>query len=354
LGRGEGFDSFPLILTPQTCFHAPYTFNFSPWTLYPVHLKPWAFDFTLNFNPTKRKVLSMLAIIGSKGQLGWELVRQGEARGLGILARDCPEIDISDLASIDACLDSADIDLVVNAAAYTAVDRAESEPQAAFAVNRDGPANLAKKCRDRHIPLIHVSTDYVFDGTKPGAYIEEDPVAPLGTYGASKAAGEEEVRGRLPEHIILRTAWLCGFHGHNFVKTILKLGRKKEILRVVSDQFGCPTFAADLGEAILKMAAQVAKNRSASWGTYHYCGAGKTTWHHFAKTIFEIARQYEKFAVKEVVPISTAEYPTPVKRPANSVLDCSKIERHFGIRPRPWKESLAEMIEQLYKLNAHP
>ena len=296
----------------------------------------------------------MISIIGGNGQLGWELVRQAEVRGLKILALDYPEIDISDLASIDAWFDSNKIDLIINAAAYTAVDRAESEPEAAFAVNREGPAHLADWCRKRGIPLIHVSTDYVFDGTKPGAYIEEDPVAPLGVYGDSKAAGEAGVRARLAKHIIVRTAWLCGVHGHNFVKTMLKLGRERETLRVVSDQYGCPTFAADLAEAILEVVRQVENNESTNWGTYHYCGAGKTTWHGFAEAIFEIAGQYEKFALKNLLPISTAEYPTPVKRPANSVLDCTKIERHFGIRPRPWQESLAEMIRQLYELNAHP
>lgn len=295
-----------------------------------------------------------IAIIGSNGQLGWELVRKAEAGGLDTLALDFPEIDICDLASIDACFDSTKIELVINAAAYTAVDRAESEMDSAYAVNREGPAHLADWCRKGGIPLIHVSTDYVFDGTKPGAYIEEDPVAPLGIYGASKAAGEEEVRARLPEHIIVRTAWLSGFHGHNFVKTMLKLGRQKDTLRVVADQYGCPTIAADLAEAILEMVRQVEKNQSAKRGTYHYCGAGKTTWHGFATAIFDIAGRYEKFLVKNVVPISTAEYPTPVKRPANSVLDCTKIERNFGIRPRPWRDSLAEMIEQLYKVNAHP
>ena len=196
-----------------------------------------------------------------------------------------------------------------------------------------------------------MSTDYVFDGTKPGAYIEEDPVAPLGVYGQSKAAGEAEVRQRLEEHIIVRTAWLCGIHGNNFVKTMLKFGRKKHTLQVVSDQVGCPTFASDLAEAILEVVRQVEKNESIKWGTYHYCGAGKTTWHGFATAIFDIAAQYEKLLVKNVVPISTAEYPTPVKRPANSVLDCTKIERYFGIRPRPWRESLATMIKQLYGLN---
>jgi dTDP-4-dehydrorhamnose reductase len=295
----------------------------------------------------------MFAIIGSNGQLGWELVRRGESRGMQILALDYPEIDIGDLASIDSRIESIKIDFIINAAAYTAVDRAESEPEAAFTVNRDGPAHLADTCRKRGIPLIHVSTDYVFDGTKTGAYLERDPVAPLGVYGESKAAGEAEVRNRLPEHVILRTAWLCGVHGNNFVKTILKLGREKDTLRVVADQFGCPTFAADLAGVILEVVRQSWKNESVKWGTYHYCGAGKTSWHGFAETIFEIAGQYEKFTVKEIVPITTAEYPTPVKRPTNSVLDCSKIGRHFGIRPRPWRESLETMIEQLYKLNAH-
>ena len=290
----------------------------------------------------------MFAVIGSNGQLGWELVRKGEERGLNILALDYPEIDISDLASIDACFDPTKFDLIVNAAAYTAVDRAESEPEAAFAVNRDGPAHLADRCRKHGIPLIHVSTDYVFNGTKPGPYVEEDPVAPLGVYGRSKAAGEVEVRNRLPEHLIVRTAWLCGIHGDNFVKTMLRIGRVNDTLRVVADQFGCPTFAADLADAILKMVKQAETSKSMPWGTFHYCGEGKTSWHGFAESIFEVAEQYEKLAVKEIIPIATEEYPTPVKRPANSVLDCSKIKKQIGIRTRPWKESLAKMIQELY------
>ena len=293
----------------------------------------------------------MIAVIGSNGQLGWELVRKGEARGLEILARDYPEIDISDLASIDACFDSTKIDLVINVAAYTDVDRAESESEAAFAVNRDGPAHLADKCRKRGMPLIHVSTDYVFDGAKGKPYVEEDPIAPLGVYGESKAAGETEVRQRLREHIILRTAWLVGIHGHNFVKTMLRLGREREILKVVSDQQGCPTFAADLAEAILDLSMQVCRERSAPWGTYHICGEGATTRHAFAEAIFEMADKYEKFAVKRVEPISTADYPTPARRPANSVLDCSKIKEHFGIQPRPWRESLSTLIQRLYESN---
>lgn len=293
----------------------------------------------------------MIAIIGSNGQLGWELVRIAEARGLNILALDYPEIDIGDPASIDSQIESREIDLIINAAAYTAVDRAESEPDAAYAVNREGPVHLAEWCRKSGIPLIHVSTDYVFDGTKQGAYNEEDPVAPLGVYGQSKAAGEAGVRQRLEEHIIVRTAWLCGIHGQNFVKTMLKLGREKETLRVVADQYGCPTMAADLAEAILEVVRQIERKESVKWGTYHFCGAGKTTWYGFADAIFEIARKYEKLVVRNVVPISTAKYPTPVKRPANSELDCTKIQSYFGLQPRPWKESLATMIEQLYGLN---
>ena len=292
-----------------------------------------------------------IVVIGSNGQLGWELVRRAGRRGIQVLALDYPEIDIGNPASVGSGIGSMEIDLIINAAAYTAVDRAESEPEAAFAVNREGPANLAKRCQNRSIPLIHVSTDYVFDGTKKGAYLEEDPVAPLGIYGESKAAGEAEVRNRLREHIIVRTAWLCGVHGHNFAKTILKMGREKESLRVVSDQCGCPTFAADLADAILEMARQTENRVSVPWGTYHYCGKGVTTWHAFAEAIFKIAGRHEEFAVKEILPISTAEYPTPVKRPVNSVLDCTKIERYFGIQPRSWRESLAEMIERLYKLN---
>jgi dTDP-4-dehydrorhamnose reductase len=295
-----------------------------------------------------------ILVIGCNGQLGWELVRLGSGCGWPILALDYPEIDITVPATVDACFDLNRIDLVINAAAYTAVDKAESEPGVAFAVNREGPAHLADRCLKRVIPMIHVSTDYVFDGTKSGAYVEEDAVAPLGIYGASKAAGEEEVRNRLPEHIIVRTAWLCGVHGHNFVKTILKAGREKTSLRVVADQHGCPTFAADLAEAILEIARQAEKNGCVQWGTYHYCGAGQTTWHGFAKAVFEIAGQYETFAVEEVVPISTADYPTPVKRPVNSVLDCAKIEKQFGIRPRPLRESLTKMIQQLYKFNVCP
>jgi dTDP-4-dehydrorhamnose reductase len=295
-----------------------------------------------------------IAIIGCNGQLGRELLRQGKARGVDMVGLDYPEIDIRAPTSIDDRIDFTKIALVVNAAAYTAVDKAESEPDIAFAVNRQGPANLANRCRDAGIPLIHISTDYVFDGTRQGAYIEDDPIAPLGVYGKSKAAGEGQVRQILPEHIIVRTAWLCGVHGSNFVKTMLRLGRENPTIRVVADQYGCPTIAADLANALIDVSLEIDKDKNARWGTYHYCGAGVTSWYGFATAIFEMADGYENLAVKRVEPIATADFPTAARRPANSVLDCSKIGRHFGVRTRPWRESLAEMIRQLYTLNGRP
>ena len=290
----------------------------------------------------------MIAIIGSNGQLGWELVRQGGSLGLKVLALDLAEIDITRPESIAGCLEPVSVQLVVNAAAYTAVDLAETEKKRAFEVNRDGPANLAAFCAHAGMPLVHISTDYVFDGSKAGAYREDDPVAPIGVYGQSKAAGEAEVRRKSPEHLIIRTAWLYGVHGHNFVKTMLRLRREKKTIKVVDDQTGCPTYAADLARAILLMTDHILGGKKTPWGTYHYCSVGSVTWCGFAKAIFEIAAKYEGAEAPKVIPITSAEYPTPVKRPANSVLDCSKIEKQFDIQPRPWIDSLTDMIDTLY------
>lgn len=293
--------------------------------------------------------MRMIAVIGRNGQLGWELVRQAESLGLKMGAFGSADIDITRPESIAGRLAAGeDVRLVINAAAYTAVDRAEEEKERAFEVNRDGPANLADFCAAAGIPLIHISTDYVFDGSKPGALREDDPVSPLGIYGQSKAAGEAEVRRKSPRHLIVRTAWLYGVHGQNFVKTMLRLRREKKTVRVVDDQIGCPTYAADLAAAILLMADRILAGKKTRWGTYHYCGAGAVTWCGFASAIFEIAARYEPCGGAEVIPITSAQYPTPVKRPANSVLDCSEIEKHFGIQPRPWTDSLADMINTLY------
>jgi dTDP-4-dehydrorhamnose reductase len=286
---------------------------------------------------------------GANGQVGWELARKGPEYGFDSIALNRSSLDICDFQAVKNVIKNSDAAMVINAAAYTNVDRAESEPKIAFMVNRDGPANLAAACAGAGIPLVHISTDYVFDGQEENPYLESNRISPLGVYGKSKAAGESEIRARLREHIILRTAWVYGNHGHNFVKTMLRLGKAREMLRVVNDQVGCPTYAADIAETILKLAAIYRDRGSICWGTYHYCGKGITTWHGFAQTIFEIAKNYDSFALKDIVPITTEEYPLPAKRPANSVLDCASISKKFGIFPKPWQDSLLAMVSQLAK-----
>lgn len=293
-------------------------------------------------------------VIGSNGQLGWELSIKGEDQGFDVVSLDLPEIDIVDPSAVRRVVSRADVSLVINAAAYTAVDRAESESELAFSVNRDGPSYLASYCAEAGIPLIHISTDYVFDGSKKSPYLEIDPVSPLGVYGKSKAAGETEIKACLQEYIILRTSWLYGIHGQNFVKTMLRLGSENKVLKVVIDQYGCPTYAADLAEGILAIADYFREGRQIAWGTYHYCGRGVTTWHGFAEKIFDLTKEHNSLVVKEVVPITTAEYPTPAKRPANSVLDCSLITKRFGINSKPWVESLARMIDRYFQQEIPP
>jgi len=184
---------------------------------------------------------------------------------------------------------------------------------------------------------------------KKGApYVETDPVSPVGIYARSKAEGEAAVRSRSEKHLIIRTAWLYGAHGHNFVKTMLRIGEERDVIRVVSDQYGSPTSAADLAEAVLTIAKLMRDDRDKiRWGTYHYCGQGVTTWHGFAHAIFEFAGQYEKKPTPNVEAITTAEYPTPAKRPAFSALDCALIQKNFGISPKPWRESLKSTIERI-------
>jgi dTDP-4-dehydrorhamnose reductase len=288
-----------------------------------------------------------ILLTGANGQVGRELSNRGGQRGFEVLALNRSDLDITDPISVSREVNRSGVSLVVNAAGYSAVDEAESEPELAFAVNCDGPAYLASACEKVGIPLVHISTDYVFDGQKQGAYFETDPVSPLSVYGKSKAAGEVEVRKRMREYLILRTGWVYGVYGHNFVKTMLRLGREKEVVQVVDDQYGCPTYAADLAETILRIAAQLQEGRQIIWGTYHYCGKGVTSWHGFAEAIFNLARKYVQLKVKQTEAVTTAEYPTAAKRPANSVLDCSLFRNHFGFAPKPWNESLARMLDQV-------
>ncbi len=284
-------------------------------------------------------------IIGAQGQVGWELNRRAIALGHEVLAWDQAELDITDAAAVDQALDASGADVVINAAAYTAVDKAEQEPDRAFAVNRDGPAHLATACARLNIPLLHISTDYVYDGRQSSPYVEDDAPTPLGVYGASKLAGDEAVRRGLPRHLILRVSWVFSVHGHNFVKTILRLAREREELRIVADQHGSPTFAGDIADVLLELAGRIAEiDAKGAWGTYHYCGDPVTTWHGFTCAIVELAGEREPLRAQTILPITTADYPTPAARPANSALDCGKLAARFGILPRPWRDGLHALL----------
>lgn len=285
-------------------------------------------------------------VTGAAGQLGRALSATAWP-GLALTAVPRTECDLTDAGGIARLLAAIAPDIVVNAAAYTAVDKAESEPERAFAVNRDGPAHLADACARQGAALIHVSTDYVFDGSGDRPWREDDPTGPLGAYGASKLAGEEAVRQRLDRHVILRTSWVYSITGGNFVKTMLRVGSERPRLTIVRDQRGCPTAAADLAAAIAAIAGRLAgEPETASTGTFHYCGAGATTWFDFAAEIFRQAAEYGR-PVPELVPIATADYPTPARRPANSVLDCSRIEAAYGVARPPWPDSLRPVITTL-------
>jgi dTDP-4-dehydrorhamnose reductase len=294
-------------------------------------------------------------LTGANGQVGWEIVRR--ATNHQLLALTHRELDITHSQVVQHTVKESGADIVINAAAYTAVDQAEQEPDMAFAVNRDGPANLAATCAQLGIPLLHLSTDYVFDGSKAGAYYEDDPVAPLGVYGDSKWQGEESVRQRLAAHLILRVSWIFGSHGRNFVKTMLRLAKERKQLRVVADQYGCPTYAGDIADVVLRLAERVVqdssfgaisgKNKNSYWGTYHYCGVPATTWHGFAKTIIDIGRMHSPLQVEEIVPISTIDYPTPAARPVNSVLACQQLQERFAIKPCPWRDGLEATLRMI-------
>jgi len=289
-----------------------------------------------------------LLIIGNKGQLGWALERSAEKQDIQTVGVDLPELDMTHAEAIDQLVSRERWSAVVNAAAYTAVDKAESDADTAFTVNRDGVAHLAGACQKHGLPLIHISTDYVFNGTATSPYKPDGPIDPLGVYGQSKADGEQALRERLDRHVILRTSWLYGIHGNNFVKTMLRLAREREELRVVADQYGCPTYAGDLAEAIIKIVKQWSRNKELPWGTFHYCNQGVASWHQLARQAIQSASRYEKFQVETIVPITTDEYPTPAPRPAYSALDCTSFSESFGIETVDWKNSLDRMIDGLY------
>jgi len=284
-------------------------------------------------------------VLGAGGQVGHELCRLAWPAGYQLAAFGHNRLDITRRDALAAAIECERPDIAVNAAAYTAVDRAEFETDQAWLGNCTGPLNLAACCREAGIPLVHLSTDYVFDGSKEAPYREDDPVKPLGAYGQSKEAGERAVRSALLEHVVLRTAWVYGAHGNNFVKTMLRLGAERPVLRVVADQIGSPTSAADIAGAIGTIVRQL-DGGNRRWGTYHFAGAGAVSWHGFAEAIFELASPW-RGQPPRVEAITTADYPTPARRPANSVLDCAHIGKAFGIMPRPWQEALVEVLQEL-------
>ncbi len=288
-----------------------------------------------------------ILLTGAEGQLGWEVARRVQAP-LTVLAMTRGQLDITDREHVLNMISSTLPRVVINAAAYTAVDKAESNPDMAFSVNRDGPAYLAEACSHNNLPLIHLSTDYVFDGSKTTSYTEDDFPSPLGVYGESKHAGEIAVREACAQHVILRTAWVYGVHGNNFVKTMLRLGKERNQLRVVDDQYGSPTFAGDLADAVIAVARCMIDGAPPleGMGTFHCAGNGATTWCKFARKVFEVAGLRVDPA-PDVQAITTAEYPTPARRPENSVLDCGKLARVYGIALRPWEEALTDMLDEV-------
>jgi dTDP-4-dehydrorhamnose reductase len=285
----------------------------------------------------------VILVFGGDGQLGQELARLAARREIALTTLTHAQADIGDPAAVAAALDEHEPSLVVNAAAYTNVDRAETETSAAFAANALGPAVLADASADAQLPLLHISTDYVFDGTRARPYRESDPINPINAYGRGKAAGEAAVRQVQPRHVILRTSWLYGAFGHNFLKTMVRLAQEREELRLVADQRGSPTSTRDLANAILRIAPRLTLGEEV-WGTYHFTGSGVTTWHGFAFAI--VAAQAPLTGRKpRVIPITTAEFPTPARRPANSELDCSRFAQTFGFRAREWAEEAAEITQ---------
>jgi dTDP-4-dehydrorhamnose reductase len=287
----------------------------------------------------------VILTFGGDGQLGSELARASSVQALALVALPHADADITDAQAVRAALARYKPAVVVNAAGYTKVDLAETETEAARSGNEIGPAVLAAACASAGIPLIHLSTDYVFDGTKAGPYVEIDPVAPIGIYGRTKAAGETAVRQAAPRHVIIRTSWVYGEFGDNFLKTMLRLAATHDELRVVADQRGCPTSATDLACAILAIAPRLAAGTDV-WGTYHFAGNGVATWHVFASRIV-VAQAPLTGRSPRVTPITTAEFPTPARRPANSEFDCSKFAQVFGIRARPWGEEVDRITRTL-------
>jgi dTDP-4-dehydrorhamnose reductase len=284
---------------------------------------------------------------GAHGQLALEMIKAGVKSGVEILSVARREVDFCNPHDVARIVRETSADIVINLVGYTAVDKAESEPRLAHVVNAETVGELAKACRERDLPLIHVSTDYVFDGRKGSAYVETDAPNPINIYGLSKLGGEKVIAEMNPQHVILRTSWVYSAYRQNFVRTMVRLGAEREQLTVVDDQVGSPTSARDIASTLLAMARQIlAHPANNNFGIFHYCGEGQTSWFEFAKAVLEAASAWRPIKA-ELIPIDSECYKAPARRPAYSCLDCGKIARTYGISPRPWQESLVQVMDEL-------
>lgn len=286
-------------------------------------------------------------ITGCKGQVGHCLTERLTTQA-EVLALDHEGLDITNREAVLNAVAEFKPNYIINAAAHTAVDHAEQEVNLSYAINRDGPSYLAQAAKECGAVMLHISTDYVFDGTNEQPYKEVDSTGPQGIYGRSKLAGEQAVVEACPQSLILRTAWVFGVHGNNFVKTMLHLAQRRDELSIVDDQFGGPTYAGDIADALITMVQYIEQGNTPSWGVYHFSGMPYVSWFDFASAIFQAAELHKVVAKQpQLFPIPTSAYPTAAKRPSNSRLDCSKIENQFGIKPCDWKTALNNI--QAYK-----
>lgn len=284
-----------------------------------------------------------ILVFGADGQVGRALVLAAAARGRPLVALPRSDADVTDAAAVRRAVEGIGPALVVNAAAHTRVDAAEAEADLAFAVNRDGAARVAEACARRGVPLVHLSTDYVFDGEAAEPYREEDPARPLNVYGAGKLAGEEAVRAAGGPHLILRTARVFGPHGRSFVRSILDLAATRPEISVVNDQIGCPTPAAAIAGALLDLAPRLTESERVPRGIYHYAGAPACSWWEFARAILAAAGRPEV----AVLPVPSSAYPTPARRPRNAALACGKAARLLGLAPPDWRAALPATVAAL-------
>lgn len=290
-----------------------------------------------------------ILLTGANGQLGNEIINLAKNRNLKLYPVMRTQLNITNLEQIEYVLATIKPNYIINAAAYTAVDKAEKESELAFSINALGVKNLAKIAQEYDIPLLHISTDYIFDGQKKDAYFEEDEAQPLSIYGKSKLSGENLLREIWYKHIILRVSWVFGSYGNNFVKTILRFANEQTELRIIADQKGAPTYAGDIAQTLLTI-VKCLHNNQLEWGTYHYTGTPALSWYEFAKKIIDEAQQHNHLMVKKVIPISTLDYPSIAHRPSNSELACGKILRIFDVKPNNWVLGLKKLVKSYYDI----